>query len=127
MNSQHIELNLTSRHSTLTDPLREHVRGKLDSIALDFPKIIHAHVILDVQKHHQSCEIVLLCNGHARFQVSHESDDMYASIDRCMDKLARRMKHYKERAQQHGHHFQRYAFRRNKHGIPCEQAIAHSP
>lgn len=119
MNAQMPSPNITARHIELTTALRDHIETKLASISLDFPRIMDAHVILDAQKHRRSCEIVLHCEAHGRFQVSHASDDMYTSIDLCVTKLERRMRKYKTRMLEHRHLFKRQAFRRNKHGIPA--------
>jgi putative sigma-54 modulation protein len=89
------KIQVTARHSFTTDALQHYIEEKLGSIALEFPKVIHAHVILDVQKFRHVCEMLLRCNGRRHCEAREESEDMYASIDACVDKLARQLEKQK--------------------------------
>ncbi len=101
MNTETAEITVTARHVQLTDSIRDYARRKLESINLEFPKVIQAHVILDVQKFLQRCEVVLKCTKHIHLQAVHASSDMYASIDLCVNKLARQMRKCKTKVQRH--------------------------
>ena len=101
MNTQNLQIQITGRHISVTDAIKEYAKKKLESIGIDFPRVISAHVILDVQKYRQSCEFVLTCSNHIHIEASEESDNMYASIDVCVDKLARQMRKYKTKIQRH--------------------------
>ena len=101
MNRQEVQIHVTGRHVSVTDAMKEYACKKLESIDMDYPKAIDAHVILDVEKYRHWCEIVLVCTNHIRIEVREESDDMYASIDLCMSKLARRMRKFKTKIQRH--------------------------
>lgn len=90
-------VQVTGRHISVTDAIKEYAVKKVEGLHLDYPKIIEAHVILDVQKYRQSAEIVLHCNNHITIEASDETDDMYASIDGALSKIARRMRKYKTR------------------------------
>jgi len=96
-----MQINITGRHVTVTEAMKEYAIKKLDSIGIDFPKVIDAHVILDVEKYRQRCEIILVCTNHIHIEAHEESDNMYASIDLCVDKLARQMRKYKTKIQRH--------------------------
>ena len=79
------------RRSTITP------RSKIESLHLDYPKIIEAHVILEVEKYRHSAEVVLVCSNHITIEACEETDDMYAAIDAVIDKVARQMRKYKTR------------------------------
>jgi putative sigma-54 modulation protein len=104
MKNESMQINVTGRHLSVTEPIKEYARKKLESIGLDFPKIIDAHVILDVQKYRQICEIILTCTNHIHIEAEEVSENMYASIDVCVDKLARQMRKYKTKIQRHHRH-----------------------
>ena len=72
-------------------------RRKIESLHLDYPKIIEAHVILEVEKYRHSAEVVLVCSNHITIEACEETDDMYAAIDAVTDKVARQMRKYKTR------------------------------
>ena len=42
-------ITITVRHEELTPSLREYAEKKIESLHLDYPKIIEAKVVLDVQ------------------------------------------------------------------------------
>lgn len=99
MQTQNVNLpiTVTGRHVTVTDAMRDHAHKKIEGLHLDYPKIIEAKVILDVQKSRQKAEVVLHCANHITIEADTETEDMYASIDETMSKIARRMRKYKTR------------------------------
>ncbi len=94
-------VQVTGRHVSVTEPIKDYAIKKVEGLHLDYPKIIEAHVILDVQKYRQSAEIILHCNNHITIEASAETDDMYASIDGALSKVARQMRKYKTRILKH--------------------------
>ena len=92
-----VPVKVTGRHVSITEPIKSYAIGKVDQLHLDYPRIIEAQVILDVEKHRHFAEIVLHCNNHITIEASEETDDMYASIDGVIAKIARQMRKYKTR------------------------------
>jgi len=90
-------ITVTGRHMELTDALRDYSVKKIEGLHLDYPRIIEAKVILDVQDHRQIAEIILFCANHITIEASSESGDMYAAIDETISKIARRMRKHKTR------------------------------
>ena len=90
-------ITVTVRHEKVTDSLRDYATKKIQGLHLDYPKIIEARAILDVQKNRHIVEIILFCANHITIEASSESKDMYASIDDTIAKIARRMRKYKTR------------------------------
>lgn len=70
---------------------------KIQGLHLDYPKIIEAKAILDVQKNRHIAEIILFCANHITIDASTEGKDMYAAIDETISKIARRMRKHKTR------------------------------
>jgi putative sigma-54 modulation protein len=92
-----LPITITVRHETVTDSLRDYVNRKIEGLHLDYPRIIEAKAILDVQKNRHVAEIILFCANHITIEAHTESSDMYASIDETIDKIARRMRKHKTR------------------------------
>ena len=90
-------ITVTVRHEEPTDALRDYATTKIDGLSLDYPRIIEAKAILDVQKNRHIAEILLFCADHIVIEASSESEDMYKSIDQTIDKIARRMRKHKTR------------------------------
>lgn len=92
-----LPITVTVRHEQVTDALRDHVHRKIESLHLDYPRIIEARAILDVQKNRFIAEIILFCANHITIDAHTEGKDMYAAIDETVDKIARRMRKHKTR------------------------------
>ncbi len=96
-----MEITVTGRHVSVTAPIKDYARKKVAHLAgMDFPHIIEAHVILDVEKKFRHiAEVVLVCNAHITIEASEVSDDLYASIDKVVDKCGRQMRKFKTKIQ----------------------------
>ena len=90
-----VPIKVTGRHVSVTEPIKDYAVSKIEHLHLDYPRIIEAHVILDVEKHRHFAEIVLHCTNHITIEASHTTDDMYASIDGVVAKIAQQMRKYK--------------------------------
>ena len=91
-------ITITGRHTSVTEAMREHAEQKVAGLHLDYPRIIEAKVILDVQKSHRHlAEIILHCANHITIQAHATTDNMYTSIDETAHKIARRMRKFKTR------------------------------
>ncbi len=91
------QITVTVRHEDVTDSLRDYATKKIEGLHLDYPKIIEAKAVLDVQKNRHIAEIILFCANHIVIDASTEGTDMYAAIDETISKIARRMRKHKTR------------------------------
>jgi putative sigma-54 modulation protein len=96
-----MDMTVTGRHVNVTPAIREHAEKKLDHIGIDFPRILSAHYILEVDKFRHIAELVLQCGNHITIEAREVSEDLYASIDRVVDKVARQMRKNKTKIQRH--------------------------
>jgi putative sigma-54 modulation protein len=92
-----LPITVTGRHVTITEAMREHALKKVQGLHLDYPKIIEAKVILDVQKNRQIAEIILFCANHITIEADSETADIYSAVDETISKIARRMRKHKTR------------------------------
>ena len=93
----HPHVTVTGRHLAITAAIHDYAEKKVEGLHLDYPKIIEAHVILEVEKYRHRAEIVLVCANHITIEASEESTDLYASMDQVISKIARQMRKYKTR------------------------------
>jgi putative sigma-54 modulation protein len=89
------EIKVTGRHVAVTEPIVDYARKKVEGLHLDYPRIIEAQVILDVEKYRHIAEVVLRCNNHITIDASAETSDLYASIDEAVGKIAQQMRKHK--------------------------------
>jgi putative sigma-54 modulation protein len=90
-----VPVKVTGRHVSVTEAIKDYATSKVEHLHLDYPRIIEAHVILDVEKHRHFAEIIMHCTNHITIEASSETDDMYASIDAVTAKVAQQMRKYK--------------------------------
>ncbi len=95
-----MQVSITGRHVDLTDPLKNYVQEKLQHLKHSFDHVLDVHVVLSVEKFRQRCEISIQTNG-MNIHASHETEDMYASIDGVIDKLNRQLKRYRQKLRKH--------------------------
>jgi putative sigma-54 modulation protein len=92
-----LPITVTVRHEHVTDALRDHALKKIEGLHLDYPRIIEAKVVLDVQKNRHIAEIILFCANHITIEAHTEGKDMYAALDETSEKIARRIRKHKTR------------------------------
>jgi putative sigma-54 modulation protein len=94
-----LPITVTGRHVEITPAMREYAQKKVEGLHLDYPRIIDAKVILDVQTHHnqQKAEIILHCANHIVIEAHSITGDIYSAIDDTISKIARRMRKFKTR------------------------------
>ena len=90
-----VPIRVTGRHVSITEAIKDYATSKIEHLHLDYPRIIEAHVILDVEKHRHFAEVILHCTNHITIEASQETQDMYASIDGVVAKVAQQMRKYK--------------------------------
>lgn len=95
--NSHPHVTVTGRHLAITEAIHDYAVKRVESLHLDYPRIIEAHVILEVEKHRRRAEIVLVCANHITIEASEECEDLYACLDGVASKIARQMRKYKTR------------------------------
>lgn len=100
-NQDVLQINVTGRHVTVTEAIKDYAQKKIENIGIDFPRILDAHVILDVEKHRHTAEVVLHCGNHIVIEARAESDDLYASMDEMVAKAMRQLRKAKTKIQRH--------------------------
>jgi putative sigma-54 modulation protein len=96
------KLVIQGKNIDLTDSIREYVSQKIERAINHFAQITsEVDINLSVARNPrisncQSAEVTLYANGTV-IRAEESSEDMYASIDRVADKLARQLRKFKER------------------------------
>jgi len=95
-----MQINLTGRHIDITPALRSYVETKLNKIQRHFDHVTNVHVILTIEKERQKAEATIHVN-RANLFADAEHSDMYAAIDKLIDKLDKQVKKHKEKLSDH--------------------------
>ena len=97
-----MNLNLTGHHVEITPSIRDYVSSKLERITHHFDHVIDVNVILTVEKLNQKVEASVHVRGRD-IHCESTDPDMYAAIDRLIDKLDRTIIKHKEKSLQQRH------------------------
>lgn len=89
-----MNITTTARHYQLTPALKEYAESKVKQLKKYFDNIVTAHIIFELEKYRQAVELTIHVNGKD-FNGREVSEDMYASVDRVVEKLERQIRRYK--------------------------------
>ncbi len=93
-------LTINGRNVFVTEAMKNHALDKLSKLDRFHNHVTELHVTLDIQKLEHTCTIVMKFD-HFKVQVHCSSSDMYASIDKAVDKLKSKISRWKSRIQDH--------------------------
>ncbi len=93
-------ITIVGRNLYVTDAMKNYAVEKISKIDRFHSQVLDVHVNLDIQKFEHSVTIVLKFN-HFKIKVSAVSTDMYASIDKAVDKLQSQLRRWKSKIQDH--------------------------
>lgn len=94
------DIKITGRHVQVTDSMKDYAMEKVSKIERFMNRIIDVNVIMDIQKLDHRVEIILKV-GHLKITSQASSPDMYASIDKAVDRLEAQILRYKSKLQDH--------------------------
>lgn len=94
------EINVVGRNVLVTDSMKDYAQEKISKIDKFSHRIIEVQVTMDIQKLEHRVDIVLKVD-HIKIKSQASSDDMYASIDKAVDKIERQLRRYKTKIKDH--------------------------
>jgi putative sigma-54 modulation protein len=98
-----MQINVSGRHMTVSDPVREYCEQKASKLVRFFNRIQSIDVVLDGQNGHHFAEMIVHSEGTPPFVASEEQDDIHAAIDLLMDKIERQIRRHKDRLRNRKH------------------------
>ncbi len=93
-----MNVTISFRHMDPSEAIKRHTRGKVAKLQKFLRQPVTAKVTLSLDKLKHVVE-TKLSSGGAHLEAKESSDDMYAAIDRVMDKLERQIRGTKGAAQ----------------------------
>jgi len=93
-------INIIGRNVYVTEGMKNYAIDKLSKIEKFHNHIMEIHVTMDIQKMEHSVVIILRFD-HFKLKVAASSTDMYASIDKAVDKLQAQIRRWKSKIQDH--------------------------
>jgi len=91
-----MKIKIAERHTDTSEPLRSYVVEKTEALERFFDRIVSVDVVLSVEKQRQIADFHAHLTNKKRISAREESTDMYASIDRAIDRLKRQLVRFKD-------------------------------
>ncbi len=88
-----MQVSITARHFDLTPDLKEHAESRLERLKKFASDLLHANVVLDVEKYRQIAE-VSVHGGNGNFAGKAETADMFLSIDDAVEKVEKQIRRH---------------------------------
>jgi putative sigma-54 modulation protein len=95
-----VQFSIVGRNVEITDAIRDYVEKRLMKLKKYFSRVVDVHVVLFTQKINQVAEVTINAGGIA-IHGEESSEDLYASIDKVVDKLSVQLRKHKERLKEH--------------------------
>ena len=100
-----MSIQYTFKHMESSSALRDYADAKISEQLEKFvSKPTGVHVTFVVEKHEHTSQCHINGGDGLHIQVEHTSEDMYASVDRMIDKLNIQLKKQKEKLKDHKGH-----------------------
>jgi len=97
-----MNITTTARHYDLAPALKDYAESKVLNLKKYFDHIVNVHIIFSLEKYRQRVELTLHVNGKDMIGRA-ESEDMYLSVDRAVDKLEEQLKRHHSRVRSRKH------------------------
>lgn len=94
------DIGITGRNVLVTDAMKNYAMEKIAKIERISPRVVNVNVVMDIQRFEQRVDIIAKINN-IKVKSHAITDDMYASIDRAVEKLEAQLRKYKTKIQDH--------------------------
>jgi len=91
-----MKIKIAERHTAASDAVRAYVLEKTESLERFFDRIISVDVVLSVEKERQIADFHAHLTNKKVITAKEESTDMYASVDKAIDRLKRQLVKFKD-------------------------------
>jgi putative sigma-54 modulation protein len=85
-----MNINITFRHVEATEALKTYAQDKVSKLQKFLRQPMEGRVTLSIEKHEQVAE-VRISAGSEHYEAHERSSDLYAAIDKVIDKLERQI------------------------------------
>jgi putative sigma-54 modulation protein len=97
-----MQVEVSTRHGELSEVTQKKITEKVEKLQRYFERLMSINVTVDLEKPDEpKIEVIVTPEHKHDFVASHQSKDMFASLDHVIAKLEQQIKKYKEKIQDH--------------------------
>ncbi|MEM6959507.1 MAG: ribosome-associated translation inhibitor RaiA [Myxococcota bacterium] len=90
-----MRINFTFRNFDSSERIKSYASDKIAKFQKYLRAPLDAEVVVSVERHVHMVDVTVTADGQ-RYSANAESEDMYASIDLCLDKVNRQIRSQKD-------------------------------
>lgn len=94
------DITVTGRNVLVTDAMQQYAIDKISKIDRFSNRVVNVNVVMDIQRIEHRVDIILKVDQIV-VRSSANTDNMYASIDKAVDRLKSQLSRYKRRIREH--------------------------
>lgn len=94
------DISVTGRNVLVTDAMQQYAIDKISKIDRFSNRVVDVNVVMDIQKLEHRIDLIMKVDQIV-IRCSASSDNMYASIDKAVDRLKSQLSRYKRRIRDH--------------------------
>jgi putative sigma-54 modulation protein len=96
-----MQTNISAKHLTITPAIEEYIHKKTERIRRHFDRVQGIYVVLEKEPKGFHTEVRTDVEHHKDFVANASHDDLYASVDLCVDRAIRQITDWKEQVRNH--------------------------
>lgn len=94
-----MKIKIAGRHTDASPALRDYIIDRTEALERFFDRIVSVDVVLSAEKERQIADFHAHLTNRKQINAREESTDMYASIDKAIDRLKRQLVKFKDQLQ----------------------------
>lgn len=96
-----MDIRFSGKNLRVTKAVKEHMDERISKLEKYSPKIVESHVVIAKEKHNYSAHITLLGKNFRAFGEGDHKDNLYAAIDKAVDRVQKQLKKHREKVKDH--------------------------
>ena len=93
-----MEINISTRHGSISDETREKVANKIEKLPRFFDRISSIEVTIDLEHRDTPTVDLRVTVKNREFVATSQSQELMASMDQVVDKLEQQLRKHKEKS-----------------------------
>ena len=98
-----MEFKISGKHLEVTDPIREYAQHKTSKLHRYYDRIQSITVVVDQHDRQFDVELIVDVEHHDPFISRELGDNLYACVDKAIDKAERQLTDHKEKLRNRKH------------------------